>query len=492
MNSHWNALAVTVLMAPSLAGQAGRPIHDGRIALFGGMHHHSALSDDVPAADRPRMSPVQAWDYARTHGLDFLALTDHHKATDAPGNPLRLTAAEYEDQLFGAARDYCNQHAGAFVAIPGVEWGNSATGNHVNVFGAPTLPPDSIANREYDELYAWADLSAEFLQLNHPYAWGNDSNRDTSVGNFGEALYPSSGAFADALNTRGRLMSVITTVRGGHLSGEFRHDERKTHRDTHPEALAEWLRFLNLGCHFSPSANQDTHWTNWGTVTAARTGVWADTFTYRGVMDAFRAGRVFATEDDELAVALQVRVAGRTYWMGEFVPLPADEADVDLVVFIDQAAGTDGDPTGEGLYSVAIYSDGDGVGGREAAIWDSITVPQGVAHVVRAPVRAGEYLFLRVQERGGRDNPIGDGLDEWNAATGTEEPDELRDSLNDVAWASPVWFTSETPSVTFVWSVNSGLFHDSHCWAVARIGAANRREGTDPGARTKHACSGGQ
>lgn len=81
-------LAAAALSA--LAPGQVRPTHDGHIALFGGMHHHSALSDDVPIADRPQMSPVQAWDYARTHGLDFMALTDHHKATDAPANPIPL------------------------------------------------------------------------------------------------------------------------------------------------------------------------------------------------------------------------------------------------------------------------------------------------------------------------------------------------------------------------------------------------------------------
>src|SRR5688572_15502350 len=185
MHAPWLALSAAACLAAPVAGQA-RPTVDGKVALFGGLHHHSALSDDVRAADRPNMSPVQAWDYVRTHGLDFIALSDHHKATDAPGNPLRLTVNEYEVQLFAAARDYCDQHVGTFVAIPGIEWGNSATGNHVNVFGAAQLPPDTIANAEYNELLAWTGDFAEFAQLNHPYAWPNDSDRDLTVGNYGE------------------------------------------------------------------------------------------------------------------------------------------------------------------------------------------------------------------------------------------------------------------------------------------------------------------
>jgi hypothetical protein len=467
-----------------------RPTFDGKLALFGSLHNHSALSDDTTASERPQLAPLTGWEYARTHGLDFLAMTDHHKAVDATTNPLRLSAAEYTTQLFDAARTYDQQHLGAFVAIPGIEWGNTATGNHVNVFGAPTLPPDTILGSQYNALFTWAAANAECIQLNHPYSWAGESNRDLSVGNFGEALYADTGAYVQGLGPAARTMSIISSVAGGHISGPLNHNEDKTHRDVSAKGFAEYLRYLNMGFHLSPAANQDTHWRNWGTVTAARTGVWADTCEYRPLMDAIRANRVFATEDDELAVALQVRFGATTSWMGQTVALGSQEGDVTLVVFVTQGTGSDGDPTDEGPYTVRIWSDPDGIGGQEAAAGASTSVASGVAADIPFNAVAGEYVFLEVVEQNGKDNPVGDGEDNRVNATTAPGQDGLRDDLRDAAWTTPVWFTAGAAVVgdTFVWSVNSNKYHDPDCWAVKQIGSANRREGPAPAGKTKHAC----
>ena len=63
-----------------------------------------------------------------------------------------------------------------------------------------------------------------------------------------------------------------------------------------------------------------------------------------------------------------------------------------------------------------------------------------MTHRFEVPVLAGEYLYLRVTEQGGRDNGIGQGDDLSNNATGADVPDGLRDDLNDQAWTSPIWF----------------------------------------------------
>ncbi len=46
--------------------------------------------------------------------------------------------------------------------------------------------------------------------------------------------------------------------------------------------------------------------------------------TGAGIADGITANRIFATEDDELAVALQIEHEGETFWMGETVPLGAE------------------------------------------------------------------------------------------------------------------------------------------------------------------------
>lgn len=406
-------------------------------ALFGNLHAHSGLSADVPASKRAFMSPKAAFRYAFEHGLGFLAITDHHKAVDAPGPPLFVPDDVYRRELFEVALAFSREHELRFVAVPGVEWGNTKTGNHVNVFGAK-VPPSrhDILNREYDELYEWAKLNAEFVQFNHPNSWKKRGDR--TVGNFGRALYDTTEAFVAAVDPVVKTMSIITSVAGGHLSGKHRHSTEKTHRK------AQWERFyreyLNLGFHLSPSANQDTHGTNWGTVTAARTVAWAREVSYRGLMGAFRANRVYATEDDELVVVYQVLSRGKRYWMGETVPVHGDRAKVDLIVKVWQTRGVDGDALEEGPYTVEVVRDSDGRGGRLASRFETFTLRSSKEIRLRTSVVDGEYLYLKVCEQNGSDNPVGDGTDRNSNRTGKNGPDGLRDDLDDCAWTTPIWF----------------------------------------------------
>lgn len=470
------AVAVALVF---LASPSGAESVDGLVPLFGSLHAHSTLSGDVSAGKG--LEPRAAFEFAKTAGLDFLGISDHHKHVDAPGaDKYHLDESVYVGQLFEVAMSFSEEHAGEFVAIPGIEWGTIATGNHVNIFGAPRLPPPEIRDEDYDELYLWALDHARLVQLNHPYSWrakGSARNRD--VGNYGRALFENDAAFVSALDPVASLMSIVCTVRGGHISGEHHDSVLKTHRDHHPEAFREYLRHLNLGFHLSPAANQDTHGKNPGAVTAARTGVWAASRTYEDILAGLRASRVFATEDDELAVALQVRVGEEVFWMGSVAPIPREEADVELIVTIQQQGSQD--ETGEGPYEVIVYSDADGYGGQTAAEWDTFQAEAGTT-TFTVPVVGGEYLFLEVLETGGKDNPIGDGED-------TELPRGERDDLNDSAWTSPLWFTYDPNAGQFVWSKNSRLYHDENCWAAQRIGAANRQQGPRPTARQPHDCT---
>lgn len=453
--------------------------------MFGNLHAHTAHSDDVRGAlrDDAGMQPTQAWATAQAGGLDFLAITDHHTATDAPTPRYYLEQQEYERQLYQAAVSYNAGAAGKFVAIPGIEWGNTKTGNHVNVFGAKTLPPDTIANAAYDELFAWTKDNAQFVQFNHPESWkAQGSKRNKSVGNYGEALYDSTAKYVDAVDSSVECISIICSVYRGHITGPDRLSTQKVHREMQWEG--HYKHYLNAGFHISPTANQDTHNTNFGVVTAARTAVWADEVSYDALMAAFRDNRVYATEDDELVVAWQVVHRNRVYWMGSAVPLAEDEVDVQLRVKVWQAAGVDGDPTDEGPYTVSIVSDPDGRGGNEASIWDTFTVATGQEYRARIPVVAGEYFYLHVAEQHGKDNLAGQGDD--------ADGDGKRDDANDQAWTAPVWFlrsSSPPPSpAPYVWSKGSKVYHDANCYIVPRIGVANRRTGADPGDRRKHDC----
>ena len=413
------------------------PSYKGKMVLFGNLHAHSALSDDVSDPNNEK-SPLQAYTFASQNGIDFLAISDHQKATDS-NHRLFMTATEYEDQLFDVADDFNDDHT--FIAIPAIEWGNTATGNHVNVFGADELPPDTVLDADYNELYDWAIANAEFVQFNHPYSWSGKSNRNRDVGNFGLELYADPATFVETVDPIVKTMPIITTVKGGHISGQHADATNKTHRDVHTKAEREWRKHLNMGFHLSPVANQDTHGTNWGVVTAARTAVWVGTNSYRGLMNGIKANRVYATEDDELVVAFQVEYKGRRHWMGDTVTLDGDEDDVDVLVKIWQGAGSDSDSTDEGPYTVTIFSDWDGIGNRLATAWDVIeNIPAQELRRIRVPVLAGEYIYLQVTEQNGKDNPVGDGVDVFDTSSGAAGSDGNRDDMNDSAWTTPIWF----------------------------------------------------
>ncbi len=462
-----------------------RPTHEGKVVLFGNLHAHSTLSDDVPDTTADT-APQKGFEYAKAHGLDFLAISDHHMAIDAAGRNW-LTADEYQNKLFKVAMEFNAAHAGEFIAIPGIEWGNMSVGNHINIFGATALPPDAILNIEYEKLHAWIAANAQFAQFNHPHSWPRDSKRNKAVGNYGEARYTDPSAFVAGADPGIATISIISTVAGGHISGPHKHAENKTHRKM------EWERYyrhyLNMGFRISPAANQDTHWKNFGTVTAARTAAWADSPTYAALMQAFKANRVYASEDDEMAVAFQVRYKGRVYWMGETVPLETEEAEVEVLVKVWQGQGSDIDPLDEGPYQVELVADPDGIGGNEASpIFGNWTAGSGSLVTIPFMAARGRYVYLHVREQGGKDNLIGDGEDSEQNATGDTGSDGKRDDQNDSAWTSPVWFGAAPPAI-FVWSKNSDIYHDANCWAVKSIGAANRREGTAaPDGKRKHEC----
>lgn len=463
--------------------------HGSHIVLFGNLHAHSELSDDVNVNDGS-MLPGIAYQSAMNVGLDFIAITDHHKANNSPGKLFQMKPEEYKSMLFDVAMNFNTENEGKFVAIPGIEWGNTATGNHINIFGAPILPPASILDKDYKNILVWAAENAEFTQFNHPKSWEWKSNRNKKVGNFGEALYASTKEFVTTANQISKTFTVIASVHGGHLSGKHRHSTEKTHRDIHRDHFNLYKEYLDKGLRISPSANQDTHHTNWGSVTAARTAVWAKNVSYDAVMEGFKARRVYVTEDDELAFVVQVIRKGRTYWMGESIPDIENETDIEIIVKAWQVKGSDDDAQTEGPYSFTIFYDPDGIGGGGISQYTTVKGLKGnVEHNIPFTISPNTYLFVQVTEENGKDNPVGDGEDEFKNESGDNGSDGKRDNMNDSAWASPIWFDSASLDVIFVWSTKSSLYHDKNCWAVKRIGQANYRENnTPPSNKTKHNC----
>jgi len=411
--------ALLILLVVGIATAAERPTHDGKVVLFGDLHTHSVLSKDfkAPKETKSKQKPSAAFEYAKSKGLDFLAVTDHQQQDDGTlDNPYRMTPSQYSQDVFNAAKAIRKKYAGEFIAIPGFEWGVESRGNHIGVLGAKGLPKADLENKDYDRVYKWAaDGNCDFIQFNHPKRPGKNAKK---VKQYGEELYDPPDEFLKAVQPLVRTMAIANSV----AKAEYKDSEEKTHRRaTHDKAYND---YLNLGFHVSPTGDGDSHGRNWGTMTAARTAVWADAVTYKDLIKAIRANRVYATEDDEMVVIFQAEYGGKTYWMGETIPFKQGQNTVTLKVKVWQAKGSDGDPVDEGPYTVVVMKDQDGVGGKAAAKWGAPHEVGDEMLEVPLEIKPGQYFYVKVSEQNGKDNPIGDDRDT---------------DMNDSAWTSPIW-----------------------------------------------------
>ncbi|MGQ9554735.1 MAG: CehA/McbA family metallohydrolase, partial [Anaerolineae bacterium] len=239
------------------------PSWNGLTVYWGDLHAHTASSDGAGPAEL-------ALARARAAGLHFYALTDHD---------YMLRPAEWR-RLLAAANDATVPSL--FVGLAGFEWTHRSQG-HVNIFGTNALiTRDQPATSTIEGLLTWlAGQPQALAQFNHPglgdsFAGAGDSG-------------PNGGLV--------RLQEV------GNGSGSS-----KTYRLFEDELLQAWSN----GWRVAPTIGSDSHDQYWGTDTQARTGIWAASLNAPELLAALRAGRAFATEDANLAIAWRCGDA----WMG--------------------------------------------------------------------------------------------------------------------------------------------------------------------------------
>ncbi len=252
---------VTPPAFPAVPAPATMP--GGMSAYWGDLHAHSTASDGRGPA---RM----AFDTARAAGLHFFALTEHDSW---------LTTEEWNEIGNAATAATVND---TFIALRGFEYSHSSKG-HVNVFNTATWVSRDDAN--YDTLakfYAWlgADGGA-IAQFNHP--------RFEDGGDFGNF------AFNAAASSK-----IVLQEAGNNAHAVYKRYE------------SQYATSLGKGWHVAPTNNSDNHDLNWGSDTTHRVGVLMPALTLANLLDAFRARRVFSTEDANLALGLQANGA----WMG--------------------------------------------------------------------------------------------------------------------------------------------------------------------------------
>jgi len=294
------------------------------------------------------------------------------------------------------AADAANaRYEGAFCGLVGQEWSTISSGNHVNILGARELC--DAPNGRYDVLYGkWLPSRAEspVVVLNHPFrAEGKLDQRllETEYGldDFGG----DAAALARAANPYAMMIEVITGPAFGRL------ETRRRWRGN-PNG---YFRQLNRGLRVAPCAGSDNHYQNWGTSSPARTGAWTKDLSPAEVLTAFRQRRTFATEDENLALWLEV----------EGVPMGGVLATAATRVRATLTLADADEPSAR--YQVRWMVDGDGLLGDEAKVVKEV---EGGAGEVAADLdlpRAPTYLLVHVVQIEDQDSA-------WSAPVWIERP----------------------------------------------------------------------
>lgn len=354
--------------------------------------------DDCHGAQEPLSAPfgpLDAFDYARQHGLDILMASEHNHmydgsdGTNSSADPLSAKA-RYQDGL-AIARDFNTAHPG-FVALYGMEWGVISKGGHLNIFnsdqllgwevnGNGQLLADILTPKgDYAALYTLMAQRGWIGQFNHPAVNGQFMAGGMPFG------YSADGdqamVLCEVMNTS--AFSTNTT-------------ETETHRSNY-EAACD--KALEAGFHVAFSSNQDNHCANWGASYSNRSAILipkGTPLTQASLLDALKARRVFATMDKQSQLILR----GNGHLMGERFD---NSGPLTLSVAF-------GNRSGRKLDAVTIFH---GVPRRNG----SVTPLSNAASVTLIPSGGEHFYYARVTQDDGK-----------------------------VLWSAPLWVTQNDAAV---------------------------------------------
>jgi hypothetical protein len=257
------ALGVVAVVIASLLRMSDAPRAQAPLSVFfGSLHSHTGLSD---GSGTPAEAYTRARDVAH---MDFFAITEHNHADAGDiANNHALYTAPGSLSLIPTANSFSEE--GVFIALYGQEFSSIGTGDHVNVLDAPAVI--EVPNGDFKTLLEnWLPLHLDtqgqppLLLLNHP-TLGPD-NKEYGIDDF-----PSTAAWLAALDPRAPLINLMNGP----------SDKPGTHHPPGEPSESEYQRYLNLGLHVGPTADQDNHKPNWGDSTDARTGVLAPSLIKR-------------------------------------------------------------------------------------------------------------------------------------------------------------------------------------------------------------------
>jgi len=332
---------------------------------FGDLHSHTSYSDGTA-------TPDVAYATAIERSADFLAITDHF---------YQITEAEWAATLLSADQ---NTEDGAFVAMAGYEYYLQGI-NEMNIYGTETLAPNpGDAPEAYYQgsrmtggsfipwIYDWISGEPGAIgQWNHPLSYGCPTCWDWYQYDFWT-------------ESRDSGIGMIECYNWGY-------------RD------ASYIKALDAGWHVMPTATEDDHYGDWISTLGIRTVLLAPSLTRDDLYDAMRAGRGYATLDDNLEVHFTLDGAV----MGSNLSDPGKGSYTASIQVLD----TDG--AGDAITLVEIVTDG-GVVIKEypmSSTWADITVELSGESVPR-------YFFVRVTTVSPLNGEV-EGLTAWTAPVWT-------------------------------------------------------------------------
>lgn len=244
--------------------------------LFGQLHSHTNISDGSGTLD-------EAYDWAKAHGADYIAVTDHSNWFDND------TSANLADgsmsKAWTGAHVTADKHnePGTFTSIYGYEmtWSGSTGGwGHINTFNTPGFETRTNKSMDLKKYYDTLPTQPQSIsQLNHP----------------GKTF----GDFADFGFYTAAADSVVNMVEVGNGEGPIRGSG-------YFPSYQYYTRALDKGWHLAPTNNQDNHKGKWYSSNDARTVIITDNNSRESIYDALRNRRVYASEDPDMTVDYSV------------------------------------------------------------------------------------------------------------------------------------------------------------------------------------------
>ena len=205
-----------------------------------------------------------------------MAITEHNhaRAPSRIATDHQLYSGSISISLISTAARFTEN--GRFVAIYGQEFSSIGSGNHANVFEVGSVISTSdVGNGEWDKLLnTWlvnhVDSQGQpaLILLNHPAQSRSPNHKEYGINKF-----DSFAQWRDKLDAHAQLINIVNgPSHGGSEPGR--------------PSESEFLRYLNLGLHVAPTADQDNHRANWGNAAETRTGVVASSLTKSDIMAA--------------------------------------------------------------------------------------------------------------------------------------------------------------------------------------------------------------